>query len=304
MGNRRRSLINTVILPPPPYIGPDIFCKYIITDTKNPTNILAYTGGFVTMYVWEGKWKEKPLSTTYQFKTLGEHYIRFKCSKTSYEANTGEAYWWMNLTTIDEIRYGEGLTCVGGPWSHPFNGCSATKLYLPNSITKLPWGDGMNQNTPLIDELDLPNLNSALQYRLRIKILRNAGNCTKISGYATNQKGAGLAYWEKLILPPTLTTIGWGNMRNSGTNGLCVLRSINPPTLGIDHDSGFKSDVTIFVLKDSLESYKTASVWSNYKNLMRAFIEASVLPNDNADADYCFCDNKFYEWDNTWIQII
>lgn len=71
-------------------------------------------------------------------------------------------------------------------------------------------------------------------------------------------------------LPETVTNIGWSIFNRCNLLKIVILRAIVPPTLDRILSEGFEK---IYVPDDSVESYKTATNWSNYADRIHPISE-------------------------------
>ena len=183
----------------------------------------------------------------------------------------------LNLNKVNTIStgafYNSGITHIESLGNvtvlspSAFN--SLTKLESINedlfqNIKKIePYSFVVNNSPIIIEELKLPNLESATDYCLKgnIKKITNLGKITYLPKAFDNN------YLEFVDVPKTVTGCGSQVFRNSNSLKTILLHPVVPfntdgyflPSLSI-----LPSDFTIYVPDASVEAYKTATNWINY----------------------------------------
>lgn len=240
-----------------------IWAYYNVTDTSSPT-VIGYNGSINRYYEMEIDGVSVTPTASYQFSTTGEHLVKLGLQK--------------------------------GAFTYTFNGVSAlTRLYLPDTLTTIP-NDFCNAARGLafariptttrvvgarcfysctalsIKDLSLPTLSqisTGAFYQVKIEEISSLGTLAGIPGnYIFAQNNA----LNKLTIPSTLSEIG--NYAFDYCTSLQVITSkaTTPPTL---YTNVFRAvnPTAIYVPAESVETYKAASGWSTYANVIQAIPE-------------------------------
>lgn len=198
-----------------------------------------------------------------------------------------------SIRTFDEF---ENFTNVTRIESFEYDGCSSlVSVTIPQSVRTIG-SNVFRSSNAVIDTLRLPLLTEISEMPVQHCI--NLGQITTIPRHVA---GTPL---KDIVIPPTVVTIANYAFETSRALSVVTCRPTTPPTFNGD----FRSTVShIFVPASSLDDYKTASGWSSSASIMKGFFEASELPADNTDGDYCFVttEDKLYGWSGTdWEQIV
>lgn len=82
----------------------------------------------------------------------------------------------------------------------------------------------------------------------------------EIGSYAFNTCSA----LTEVRIPASVTSIGGWSFKDCKSLVKVVCEPVNPPSLGTDAFDNNGSERKIYVPEESVESYKTAKVWSDY----------------------------------------
>lgn len=146
--------------------------------------------------------------------------------------------------SITSIDIPSGVTSIG---SNAFRGCSGlTTCTIGSGVTSI--GDYAFYDCSSLTSIDIPNSVTSI------------GNSAffRCSGLTTVTIGSGV------------TSVG-----RQAFNGCISLTSLTvnattPPTLGMNALAGTSNDLKIYVPASSVETYKSASGWSNYSSRIQA----------------------------------
>ena len=147
----------------------------------------------------------------------------------------------ISLTSID---LPDGLKSIG---NFAFMSCtSLTSITLPEGVTSI--GNSAFSNCSALTSIDLPDgLTSIENYTFY--------NCTAL---------------KSITLPKELTTIGNDAFRSCTALTTVTCQATGAPTLGVDVFKDCSELANIYVPAGSVDGYKAATGWSDYKNIIQA----------------------------------
>lgn len=179
-----------------------------------------------------------------------------------------------NCSSLTDMVLPDGLKVLG---EYSLKGCQQLRVgYLPESITTIG-KDVFFGNANMLDDVVLPNLTGfiggAAFAKTNIKRVLDLGNITETGtsgAYYPAPYGAGLfagcVELELLILPTSLTKIGYALAIGCKALKSILVKAVIPPTLGGSAFANCPALTGIYVPDESVEAYKTATNWSAYAN--------------------------------------
>jgi hypothetical protein len=176
---------------------------------------------------------EETLVQDYTFSYTGEHTVEFILKSDS----IGESafYYCDGLT---RVTISDSVTSIG---SYAFGYCSGlTSVTIPDSVTSI--GDYAFDNCSSLTSIDIPS------------------GVTSIGAQAFYQC-SGLT---SIVIPSGVTSIGYAAFQYTSLYN-AVVNAVTPPTLG---EGAFNNtnNCPIYVPSESVNAYKAASGWSDYKD--------------------------------------
>ena len=190
-------------------------------------------------------------------------------------------------SVIISAEIGEACTSIG---DYAFNGCgSITSVTIPNSVTSIgALAFAMCTNLEYINipnsitsiggssfvycgslkgALIIPNSvtsigNTAFEYCSGLTEVVISNNLTSIGDYTFY----GCYNLISVAIPSNITSIGDNAFKECHNLTLVTIESTTPPTLGYTVFNNNASGRKICVPKESVATYKTANMWSNYAN--------------------------------------
>lgn len=198
------------------------------------------------------------------------------------------------ITSFNEFRYFTGITDIGSAF---YKCTNLWKISLPNSLTLIDFISfegcknltivNMGNNVTHIGERAFSGCSSLKTIQLSNSLELIGDNAFKDCGF------------EYILIPDSVTTIGIGAFRSSNlinvTIGLnvtsigqsaffgCIClenvycKAVIPPSLGADAFSTFKLQA-IYVPSECVDTYKSASGWSGYKDLIVGYDFENNVP--------------------------
>ena len=126
-------------------------------------------------------------------------------------------------------------------------------------------------------DVSLPSLTSIGQGAFRscskLETVSNLGNITQLSGDSYNGTFDGCTSLKSVVLPETITTIGRRSFYGCTSLKTLICKATTPPT--ISNTDAFQN-VTfniIYVPLESVDAYKSATIWTNYASKIQAIPE-------------------------------
>lgn len=192
--------------------------------------------------------------------------------------NSGNFGFFNNCSKLKFINLPETLTTIS--WSTFTNTSNVEEMNLPQSLTiigSLPggtWTEGMS--------LNLPNLTSIgdVFYNSHLVRVENLGSITKTGIASGNYEANGIFRNSKKLefarMPSTITQIGISAFYHCKALQTIIIEAITPPTLcgNVFTDTPIASKTgTIYVPDASVDTYKAASGWANYADIIKPLSE-------------------------------
>ena len=261
----------------------DITAKFNVTDITNSTKIASNTSNITKIKI--DNVEQPNVSTAYTFSTTGEHTVKYMLEDKTF-ITRGALSGCSNITSID-IQNG-----VETIYSRAFMRCSnLTSVTLPNSVTSIDEGafydcaNLTNINIPSgvtnigsgafaactsLTSIDIPSgvtsINSqAFNYCYSLTNIVIPDNVTSI-GYSAFTQCTGLT---SCTIGSGVTSISYDAFRYCSGLTSITINATTPPTLGntvFDNTN----NCPIYVLCDSVDTYKAASGWSTYASRIQA----------------------------------
>ena len=207
-------------------------------------------------------------------------------------------------TSLESVTIPASVKVIG---ASAFDGCTALDLTLPTSITTI--NTSAFRNVKRIADINLPNLTTLtgnqIFYGAGVMKVTSLGRITSLGGVQNQGTFASCLLLSEVTLPATLTTIeasafdgcaslpeitipasvtsiGVQAFRGCTFLKRVALSSSTPPTVGANP---FQNDLclAIIVPADAYDTYKAASVWSDYNYALRKAGVDYGYTNDTPD---------------------
>lgn len=204
--------------------------------------------------------------------TLGSGSCRFCSASTlSFGSGTiisdgksnGSTFYYCNISNIDL----NGVTQIGECAFYKLSGCKS--ITIPPSVTDFgnnAFSGASNLNSVTIDYAPNATVGGYQFNGLPITSLTIGSNPTKISG----RMFSNCTKLTTLVIPSNISYIGTSAFYNcSGLTSITV-ESTTPPTLDSRDSFNSTNDCPIYVPLESVDAYKAASSWVNYKSRIQA----------------------------------
>ncbi len=164
-----------------------------------------------------------------------------------------------------------------------FYNCGLTSIKIPNSVTSI--GNGAFGGCSSLTSIDIPNSVTSIGdyafYNCRsLTSVTIPNSVTSIGGWAF----AGCSSLTEVTIPNSVTSIGKGAFYVCSAITKLVSLNTTPPTCG-DYalTSIDKKKCTLYVPKNSLEAYKAADQWKDFKNMEKIDPTGISLPGSNGN---------------------
>lgn len=144
-----------------------------------------------------------------------------------------------------------------------------TSITIPPSVTYFgnnAFSGASNLNSVTIDYSSNATLGQYQFYGLPITSLTIGSNPTKISG----RMFSNCTKLTTLVIPSNISYIGTSAFYNCSGLTSITLESTTPPTLDSRDSFNNKNNCPIYVPPESVDAYKAASSWVNYKSRIQA----------------------------------
>lgn len=229
--------------------------------TETTVNKMYYGGNVVYLAVngeepptpsFQGKWLATYAGGTTSSAECGSSSVIIRNEITS--------------TNLQTVEIGDCVTSIG---QSAFARCSTiTSVTIPNSVTTI--GDGAFSECSALTSVTIPNsvtriYEGAFEACTSLTSVIIGNSVTTIDGFV---------FWSctsltSITIPNSVTSIGDAVFSEcSALTGVTVLAT-TPPTLGSDvfYDT---NNCPIYVPAESLETYKTANIWSSLASRIQA----------------------------------
>ena len=229
-----------------------------------------------------------------ELTTIGNDAFRDCTSLTSIDLPDGLEsignYAFMNCTSLTSITLPEGLKSIE---MYTFHKCTALKsITLPKELTTI--GDYAFRDCTSLTSIDLPDELTSIGFMafMGCSVLTSIDlpdKVTTIGGYAFNSCSAlesidlpdGVKSIEKatfykctsltsITLPEGLTSIGDNAFQSCTSLTTVTCQATGVPNLGVDAFMDCSELANIYVPAGSVDGYKAATGWSDYKNIIQA----------------------------------
>lgn len=203
----------------------------------------------------------------------GTHYKGDKPFSVTLEAETVDDFIFSIITNITDIHF-IGITKFLSTQAQ-FQECEGLKkIILPDTIENLGGGKTFI-NSYSVEEIKLPN--NSLCKVIPQYFLSNCGNYTDLyipDNFTTIEYAAFGGFFaieditvkklKRIYIGTGITSIGDRAFANSNNLEEVTIKAITPPTLHQDAFKNCNDTFKIYVPSESVEAYKTASVWSGF----------------------------------------
>lgn len=159
----------------------------------------------------------------------------------------------------------EGITSIG---QNAFNNTSLRSVVIPNSVTSIgnnAFSEGGADAQSQLSSVTFPN-NSAQTYRIRSEAFSGCTSLVSVQLNNVSQLDEGAfrncTSLTSVTMGENVSRIDGYAFRGCSSLSSLTIHTLTPPTLG--NGAFFNVPVTIYVPAQSLEAYKTASIWSQY----------------------------------------
>ena len=226
-------------VPPTPTVETRVVAKFNVTGTTYPTKIMAYDSEALFSTIEIDGITQGTVVGEYAFSETGEHTVKYTLAdSTAIGDNAFE-----NCLELASVTIPSGVTSIGGS---AFNDCkNLTSVTIPNGVTSI--GDYAFQDCWDCTTIVLPN------------------TVTTIGGYAFNMCSS----LTSINIPSGVTSIGEEAFYMCSSLQSMTFNSTIPPTLyeyGLDDTN----DCPIYVPAGSVNTYKSATNWSEYAERIEA----------------------------------
>ena len=206
-------------------------------------------------------------------------------------------YAFSDCSKLTSVIIGNRVTSVG---YGAFRSCrSLMSIIIPDSVTSI--GDGTFVNCSSLTSIIIPDSvtsigNSTFSSCSGLTSVTIGGSVTSVGVDAFS----GCSGLTSIEIPDSVTSIGsYAFVNCSGLTGITV-KSITPPILGANAFNG--TNCPIYVPKQSVEAYKTATNWNTYSSRiqvkLKKIIDFEALEvYDEKVKEYS--DNKFVQKSTT-----
>ena len=264
-----------------------VLATYNVTSTSTPTPIIGQGRNTFTEIEVDGVVLPS-VDATYQFDTLGEHTVKYTLSDPTSIGNNAFA----RCTSLTSVTIPNSVTSIG---NHAFETCvsltsvtipdsvtsigdsvfmdcrSLTSVTIPDSVTSI--GIGAFRSCGSLISIDIPNSVTSISHA----VFESCASLTSVTiPNSVTSIGEtvfmGCTSLTSVTIPDSVTSISHAVFQDCTSLTSVTIEATTPPTLGSDAFSGNASGRKIYVPSASVETYKTASVWSTYA----ADIEAIV----------------------------
>ena len=172
-----------------------------------------------------------------------------------------------NCSSLTSIKIGDSVTSIGDYAFHTCN--NLTGITIPNTVTSI--GDWVFFECNSLTSVEIPD------------------SVTKIGHYAFfNCK------LKNVITLNNVTSIGICAFAGCENLTNVVVNAIIPPALDENVFAGCTSLTKILVPAESLEAYRTATNWSDYKTLICSYITSNDYPNTRTGTKGVIGVDKYY----------
>ena len=233
-----------------PWVETMVVAKYNVTESTKTQMILGYrqtgatssgvTTAFTSVYVDGNEIEISDANVNYTFDTVGEHTVKYELkdpTTINMGAFNGQFMGNKSVNAVS-IIIPNSVTSIG---QFAFGGCSSlTSITIPSGVTSI--GSGVFQGCSGLTSIDIPS------------------GVTSIGSSAfTNCYGL-----TSIDIPSGVTSIGGYAFKYCGSLTSVTVEATTPPTLGTNAFSYNASGRKIYVPSASVETYKSATNWSDY----------------------------------------
>ena len=236
-----------------------------------------------------------------------------------------------NCTSLRSVSFPDSLTSIG---TGAFYGCSSLlRINIPPSVTIIRsyaflYCSSFTGDIAIGDGVTVEGFAFSLLSQTKKTITFGTGcvlkdRCLGESGYWRKiVLGSNCCYWVYAYSFPIACDLlvfgsGYSQKNSAGSASLTFaegqFRNFSGSWLFFDTtpmefvQGGYKPTLyAIYVPLSAVDTYKQATTWSTYANIIYGFLtvsDESLLPSTNNDADYYYITstNELYGWDNgTW----
>ncbi|MDR1527810.1 MAG: leucine-rich repeat protein [Dysgonamonadaceae bacterium] len=190
-------------------------------------------------------------------------------------------YAFYNCSGLTSVTIGNSVTSIG---EYAFDSCSAlTSVTIPNSVTSM--GDFAFYDCSGLTSVTIGNSVTSIGkyafYNCSRMTSVTIGNSVRSIGECAFRNCSRLT---SVTIPHSVTSIGIYAFLNC--SGLTSLTNLNPVPQSIDNWVFYDVDlnnVTLYVPAESIEKYKVAEIWQDFKEIKASISSAIELPVPESD---------------------
>ncbi len=181
--------------------------------------------------------------------SIGDYAFSYCPSLTSIAVEEGNAYYHTDSSCLIETASNKLI-----------RGCNLTSVTIPNSVTRI--GYGAFGSCSSLTSIEIPNSVTIIDY--------NAFNgCSSLTSVTIGESVTSIGNWA-FKKCPVITKL--------------VSLNMTPPTCGNDALTSIDTQkCKLYVPKNSLEAYKTADQWKDFKNMEEMEDTGISLPGSNGN---------------------
>ena len=195
---------------------------------------------------------------------------------TNYETEGTARF--INCTNLESIRLPKSLKTIKG---YSFKGCSKLKTNsLPVSLTYIGNNAfiGCDLDGLIVDVPNLTTLGNGAFAQTNIVRVENVGSITVVGTSTGNHESNGIfracKELEFVRLPSTVTYLGVSTFYKCSALKEIVCEATTPPTLyATQVFEGTHTELAIYVPDEAVDTYKTATNWSQYASRIKPLSE-------------------------------
>ena len=240
-----------------------VVAKYNVTSTSSPTPIMnSYISNQFSEIEIDGVVQTSVVSE-YKFDTVGKHTVKYTLIDSTTIGNST----FMTCIDLTSIFIPDSVTSIG---ANAFSSCSSlTSIDIPSGVTSI--GQFAFYNCTNLSSIDIPNgVTSIDDYTFRD--CSSLTSCTIGSGVTSIGTSAftSCSSMISIVIPDSVTSIGDYTFYNCRSLRSITVEAAVPPELANPSAFANTSNCPIYVPSASVETYRSASGWSDYASRIQA----------------------------------